>query len=1306
MPVEPISATTLSHYIRLERCERYLRFRLRRDEVRGLKARFRDFEVIEQPLTPLLREAGQRFEDDIIQQLGGAEDLTGQPAVATVTAIAKLARGESCWLVQAEVRSEVDGWPCLGRADIVRATCQDDGLALLIADIKASQHDRVEHRLQVAFYLRLLTMMLVQRGIHVVEQAGAILKRTPGGSLPDLNDPLNRFDIGPYDLVLGQLLEGPDAELARVAALPFEDVSYNLGYKCDSCMFNQVCMVDSADRQDITLVPAIQPAEVRALRSAGVTTLRQLSELKDLPGPHDYQAVFSPGLGKEDIVAVLSGMPTVGPKLDRLVQRARAVLKRFDGAVTVYSHLLDGTFSQLPADDVNPDLVKIFLDAQHDYVADRLYLVSARVQGPRGVLPLFRMTEGPPTPADEAGIVTGIVQDILAAIPHVANTQETTPLHLYVYDSYDQKIWLDALERNLPALTAIPAFYDLLTASPALGQGMLSTLAAEVRDRRNLGITCQNVYSVASRLGFNWRTPQDNFRSVFYLRVFDGQKQRSDGVWIERASRYSSDIPLEYAYGAWGRLPDDEATWHLVSAYARCSPEVIQRFQLHRLRALAHIEAALGTKNRQMVKDPVPIATLGLQVPPEGLARALEEFLSMEHHAAYQERLALYAMPIERRVQTGRSLHLECVDLEVSGRDVTARFRLDYASLGLDGQVVQQALRLKEGDWTVLNPADGRSPWKIVHGRIATILSLSEGQVELRLLGLTSFRSKFKYSHDTTLMPVAGERYTLDELADDLNFDKHLEAVRNAGHNVFFGHMTAGTLADSGPATTGRSLQLLERVRVLLAPQRLTTAQEAVIGGHTGTPLLCVQGPPGSGKTATLGWAVLARLFSRDDRPLRVAVCARTHKATTLVLESIAKRARLLAITREGRALGRVSIAKVVSGDGEVLPDPDIRSINPHTDWAAMAAAFEAPLSVIGGTPGGIYTLIKQCSRGKIDWSNKRFDLVIVDEASQMSLPEAVLAGAFLKPDGKMIVVGDHRQMPPILAHGWTGERKRTSGAHQPYRSVFEYLLDRGCPSVRLDESFRLHRVQAAFLAAHIYQRDGIAFHSRREDLLAQVSSNADPYVGAALRSDYPIVIIEHNEANSQQYNRLEEELAAPLIAAAEALGLNGVEGIGIVVPHRAQKAALRQRFPSLAAADAIDTVERFQGGERDLIIVSATASDPSYVLSEASFLLNLNRLNVAISRPKRKLIVIASSTIFRLLTDDLELFDDAMLWKHLRYDPLLTPLWDGQRAGHTVRVFGQHCGHAVVLDAPVIAPSAAAVPSAARRRERRKEAW
>jgi hypothetical protein len=66
----------------------------------------------------------------------------------------------------------------------------------------------------------------------------------------------------------------------------------------------------------------------------------------------------------------------------------------------------------------------------------------------------------------------------------------------------------------------------------------------------------------------------------------------------------------------------------------------------------------------------------------------------------------------------------------------------------------------------------------------------------------------------------------------------------------------------------------------------------------------------------------------------------------------------------------------------------------------------------------------------------------------------------------------------------------------------------------------------------------------------------------------------------------------------------------------------------------------------RNSLSAQATASDPDFVTSEAKFLLNVNRLNVAFSRPRKKLIVISSSTIFRLLPPDMETFENAPLWK------------------------------------------------------------
>jgi superfamily I DNA and/or RNA helicase len=102
----------------------------------------------------------------------------------------------------------------------------------------------------------------------------------------------------------------------------------------------------------------------------------------------------------------------------------------------------------------------------------------------------------------------------------------------------------------------------------------------------------------------------------------------------------------------------------------------------------------------------------------------------------------------------------------------------------------------------------------------------------------------------------------------------------------------------------------------------------------------------------------------------------------------------------------------------------------------------------------------------------------------------------------------------------------------------------------------------------------------------------------------------------------------------------------------------------------AIDTVERFQGGERTLILVSATESDRAYLLASAGFLLDPRRLTVALSRAKRKLILVASRRIFSLFSPDEETFANALMWKNL-LRTCTALLWEGERDGKRVAVWG-----------------------------------
>jgi hypothetical protein len=222
----------------------------------------------------------------------------------------------------------------------------------------------------------------------------------------------------------------------------------------------------------------------------------------------------------------------------------------------------------------------------------------------------------------------------------------------------------------------------------------------------------------------------------------------------------------------------------------------------------------------------------------------------------------------------------------------------------------------------------------------------------------------------------------------------------------------------------------------------------------------------------------------------------------------------------------------------------------------------------------------------------------------------------------------------------------------------------------------------AEFLRQAIYQHDGINYHSNQRAVLPALS-HPDPFVAAVLAPDHPLVVVVHDEDASQVRNPFERELIAPVLAAladAQAYDLGPVDGLGVVVPHRAQRADIQERVPALTVRDpdngavvrsAVDTVERFQGDEREVIVVSATESDRDYLLTTSEFLLDPRRLTVALSRAKKKLILVAARSIFTLFSTDEETFANAQIWKDLRRHACTVSLWQGERGGQQVEVWG-----------------------------------
>ncbi|MDQ3167548.1 MAG: ATP-binding protein [Chloroflexota bacterium] len=504
---------------------------------------------------------------------------------------------------------------------------------------------------------------------------------------------------------------------------------------------------------------------------------------------------------------------------------------------------------------------------------------------------------------------------------------------------------------------------------------------------------------------------------------------------------------------------------------------------------------------------------------------------------------------------------------------------------------------------------------------------------------------------------------------------------------------------DAGAAGQARFLAGLDALREAGALHGFEPSKREFIGGHGAAPLLLVQGPPGTGKSYSTAFALFARLQGAmaADQPFRVFITCKTHAATDVLLKNVVEVRDMLGgfatkypaifAAHFDRRLLDVPLFRLRPrgevADGVVpLPKDDARGAGQPKAVESIQADRWA---VVAATPGGTYGLIKE------RWPKDLFghhlaDCLVLDEASQMNLPEAAMAALPLGPDGRIVVVGDHRQMPPIVKHDWASEPRRSFQEFRAFESLFLTLLPLAPPMIKFAESFRLHADMAEFLRREVYAQDGIAYHSRRRDVLA-AHPTTDDFVTAVLAPDHPLVVIVHDEAASQVRNPFEQRLVWPILAALAdpaGYGLDPVEGLGVVVPHRAQRAALQEEVPGLTVVDpatgailvsAVDTVERFQGGERTVILVGATESDREYLLVSGKFLLDPRRLTVALSRAKRKMVLVAARSVFEVFSADQETFANAQLWKNLLRRTCTVLLWAGERDGQRVEVWGNPSG-------------------------------
>jgi ATP-dependent RNA/DNA helicase IGHMBP2 len=267
-----------------------------------------------------------------------------------------------------------------------------------------------------------------------------------------------------------------------------------------------------------------------------------------------------------------------------------------------------------------------------------------------------------------------------------------------------------------------------------------------------------------------------------------------------------------------------------------------------------------------------------------------------------------------------------------------------------------------------------------------------------------------------------------------------------------------------------------------------------------------------------------------------------------------------------------------------------------------------------------------------------RFDRLIVDEASQALTP-AILLGA-LRAD-RAVLGGDHRQLPPTVI----SPRAHKEGLS---RTVFETLMEGPHASEighMLTVQHRMHERLMRFPSEQFYDGRLVAHPDAASRSLADLGVRE----GSLSLPERPLDVIDTAGAGMEE--RADEESASrdnpghSSIATRVVLSLirSGLtpEKIGVITPYAAQVALLHEQLSEWTPLGVeIDTVDGFQGREKEAIVFDAVRSNAG---GELGFLADHRRLNVAITRARRKLVIIADSAT--LATDRIwgALFDAAI---------------------------------------------------------------
>lgn len=1083
------------------------------------------------------------------------------------------------------------------KPDLIYFNISEKKKCLEIIDIKASDRLKTSHKLQVAMYSLILRHMIEEFKLpyDLVSEKGAVW-------LYEKDEPeyFNLSNVLPH---LEDFLKNDLKEFLKSKP---HDLPWHLYSKCETCEFFRYCKNEAYSKKSVSLIPHLSVNSRRYLHNLKCETLNDFYNL----------------LNSEQANELLSNSAHFSGKISKYKLKVKALL---ESKLLVYG----GSSAIMP----KGENIRIIISIEKEPISGKLYALSFLRYGGRKVfqdsldIKIFIASSNKQTDKIQREFLKTLYKTLhqIHKYNYKREWKDQLSLQTYVYDNYEYELFNNLLLESLKdsdiaekVLKLLFYFHsEILFNSDEHPENVTNFPVVKISEVIN------NLFAVPINVSYSIDKIYEIFKPDGVNFIYD----RNDYFDFE----YINQLKSEAIFELWNK-----GKKHLA--------EKIGKKIRYRLRTKNFVIDGIREKAiSSQTKNSLLFAWPDKFLFPES-NNFSNPILSKLSFLTYYEKLLEYLkiknnrlLPLNERINSGNAFILKAQNNN-GDSFITDSTEYDY----LFDDIFQWLLseHNEEGDLQQMTFMDLKLRNR---NYVPSSLKLHLVKIKSKELVRNKLLLRLDFVAKGNLNISKGKKYLLQPRFIDFNSQKIIETIEEIDE----GNKQNVIKLLKNPERFLTKLilpnNLISIVKSLIPKAQLTESQKSAFNHFLKYNLTLIWGPPGTGKTHFIAASLLTiiQAYYRLNKPCHIFICAFTHAAIENCLNKILELNDQLKLWSKND----FHLYKLAEVRNEKFNKIQIIR-NENLPYEIE----NNPRVIVGGT---IYALYK-ASR----YESLKFDIIVLDEASQKKVPDALVALNKLKPKGRYLIVGDDKQLPPIILGKYPEDETNKNKLH---RSIFEVIRQgdkKGLITCQLLENFRMNESLCKFPSDYIYGNNYRSFSediAKRKALLKNMHKQSN-LINFIIDPEYPLILCVLDGITSGVENTIEASLVADIVKFYRNNLLNPKsnkiyplnekgdkqfwsEGLFVVSPHHKQINRIKAELEKRGLKDPffVETVEKMQGQETNVGIVSYGLSDPEQAASEAEFIYSLNRLNVAITRAQSKMIVFIPKPLFYPLIEVME---------------------------------------------------------------------